>query len=150
MLYFISKLVDIMIEKVHQHIVNELQQSSRTDTIFVVTAVLFNLIVLAINWSVASDAASEKASSSDDFVLIVFIIMAIIVNIIAISALYTGKNTRNKLLQGLLSMYRDNEVDKYYDSSLLTNYGKRYFFFTAVITCLVIMSVIVPIVIRFL
>jgi hypothetical protein len=139
-----------MIEKVHQHIVNELQQSSRTDTIFVVTAVLFNLIVLAINSSVASSAASEKASSSDDFVLIVFIIMAIIVNSIAIKALFTGKNTRNKLLQGLLSMYRDNEVDKYYDSSLLNNYGKRYFLFTAVILCLAVTSVIVPIVIRFL
>jgi len=139
-----------MIEKVHQHIVNELQQSSRTDTIFVVTAVLFNLIVLAINSSVASSAASEKASSSDDFVLIVFIIMAIIVNSIAVAALYTGKNTRNKLLQGLLSMYRDNEVDKYYDSSLLNNYGKRYFLFTSVILCLAITSIIVPLVIRFL
>ena len=139
-----------MIEKVHQHIVNELQQSSRTDTIFVVTAVLFNLIVLAINSGVASSAASEKANSSDDFVLIVFIIMAIIENSIAIAALHTGKNTRNKLLQGLLTMYRDNEVDKYYDSSLLTNYNKRYFSFTAVIACLVIMSILVPVFIRFL
>ena len=139
-----------MIEKVHQHIVNELQQSSRTDTIFVVTAVLFNLIVLGINSGVASSAASEKANSSDDFVLIVFILMAIIVNTIAIAALNTGKHTRSKLLQGLVSMYQDNNVDKYYDSSLLTSYGKRYFFFTAVITCLVIMAVIVPLFIRFL
>jgi hypothetical protein len=139
-----------MIENVHQHIVNELQQSSRTDTIFVVTAVLFNLIVLAINSEVASSAASEKASSSDDFILIVFIIMAIMVNIIATAALYTGKNTRNKLLQGLLSMYRDNEVDKYYDASLLTNYSKRYLFFTAVIACLVILTIVVPLFIRFL
>ena len=139
-----------MIKKVHQHIMNELQQSSRTDTIFVVTAVIFNLIVLAINSSVASTAASEKASSSDDFVLIAFIIMAIIVNSISIVALYAGKNARNKLLQGLLSMYRDNEVDKYYDFSLLTDYSKRYFLFTAIVLCLAITSVVVPLVIRFL
>ena len=139
-----------MIKKVHQHIMNELQQSSRTDTIFVVTAVLFNLIVLAINSSVAGSAASEKASSSDDFVLIAFIFMAIIVNSISIVALNAGKNARNKLLQGLLSMYRDNEVDKYYDFSLLADYGKRYFLFTAVVLCLGIISVIVPLVIRFL
>lgn len=139
-----------MIEKVHQHIMNDLQQSSRTDTIFVVTAVIFNLIVLAINSSVAGSAASEKASTSDDFVLIAFIIMAIIVNSISVAALYAGKNVRNKLLQGLLSMYRDNEVDKYYDFSLLTNYGKRYFLFTAIVLCLAITSVIVPLVIRFL
>ncbi len=139
-----------MIEKVHQHIVNELQQSSRTDTIFLVTAVLFNLIVLGINSAVAGEAVSEKPSSSADFVLMVFIVMLIIVNSIAIAALYTGKNTRNKLLQGLLSMYRDNEVDKYYDSSLLTNYGKRYSLFTAVLLCLAATSVIVPLFIRFL
>ena len=139
-----------MIKEVHQHIVNELQQSSRTDTIFVITAVLFNFIVMGINIVFAEEAVSERASSSADILLIVFIIMAIIVNSIAIAALYTGKNTRNKLLQGLLSMYRDNEVDKYYDSSLLTNYGKRYFLFTSVILCLAITSVIVPLVIRFL
>ena len=139
-----------MIKKVHQHIMNELQQNSRTDTIFVVTAVLFNLIVLAINSSVAGSAASQKASSSDDFVLIAFIIMAIIVNSISIVALYAGKSTRNKLLQGLLSMYKDNKVDKYYDFSLLTDYSKRYFLFTAIVLCLTITSVVVPIVIRFL
>lgn len=139
-----------MIEKVHQHIVNELQQSSRTDTIFIITAVLFNLIVLGINSAVAGEAVSDKPSSSADFVLTVFLLMLIVVNSIAIAALYTGKFTRSKLLQGLLSMYRDNEVDKYYDSTLLTNYGKRYFLFTAVILCLAVTSVIVPLFIRFL
>jgi len=139
-----------MIGKVHQHIVNELQQSSRTDTIFVVTAILFNFIVLGINSAVAGNAASENANSSDDFVLIVIIIMTIIVNSIAITALYTGKNTRNKLLQGLLSMYRDNKVDKYYDSSLLANYDKRYLLFTGVISCLAIISILIPLLIRFL
>ncbi len=68
-----------MIEKVHQHIVNELQQSSRTDTIFVITAVIFNLIVLAINSAVAGDAVSKNPNPSDDFVLTIFFIMSIIV-----------------------------------------------------------------------
>ncbi len=35
-----------MLTEVHDHIINELGQSSRTDTIFVVTAIIFNLIVL--------------------------------------------------------------------------------------------------------
>ncbi|MCA9918398.1 MAG: hypothetical protein KC445_10630 [Anaerolineales bacterium] len=37
-----------MLNELHNHIVNELGQSSRTDTIFVVTAVVFNLIVLGV------------------------------------------------------------------------------------------------------
>jgi hypothetical protein len=139
-----------MIEKVHEHIINELQQSTRTDTIFVVTAVLFNLIVLGINSAVAGNAVSEHAKASDDFILSIFILMTLVVNIISIRALSTGKNTRGKLLQGLLSMYKDNQVDKYYDAALLSNYDKRYFSFTVVILCMAMTSVVVPLVIRLL
>jgi hypothetical protein len=139
-----------MIEKVHQHIINELQQSTRTDTIFVLTAILFNLIVLAINSGIASNAVSQNAKASDDFLLAIFIVMTLVVNFISIKALSTGKNTRGKLLQGLLLMYKDNQVDKYYDTSLLSNYDKRYFSFTVVILCIAFTSIMVPLVVRLL
>ncbi len=139
-----------MIEKVHQHIVNELQQSSETDTVFVITAVLFNLLVLAINSAVANSAISKDAKSSDDIVLVIFMMISVFVNIIVVSALSTGKKTRVKLLDGLVSMYKDKNVDKYYDSSLLNNYGKRYLLFTAVILCLALTSVLAPLIIRFI
>jgi hypothetical protein len=137
-----------MLEQVHQHIVSELQQSSRTDTIFVVTAVVFNLIVLGINSAVAETAASHSGDASDDIVLGVFIAMSLLVNGIAITALCFGRGTRGKLLKGLLAMYRDNDVDQYYDSSLLTNYGKRYLLFAGVIICLAITGIVVPLIIR--
>ena len=38
-----------MLSDLHQHVVSELQQSSKTDTVFVISAVLFNLVVLGIN-----------------------------------------------------------------------------------------------------
>ena len=140
-----------MLEKVHQHIVSELQQGARTDTIFVVTAVVFNLIVLGINSAVAGDAASQRGdSSTNDLILTVFIVMTLLVNSIATAALYVGKQTRSKLLSGLLTMYRDNDVDKYYDSSLLTNYDRRYLLFTGVILCLAITAIVVPLIIRIL
>jgi hypothetical protein len=138
-----------MIKNVHEHIVKELQQSARTDTIFVVTAVLFNLMVLGINSGIASNAVSKNPNPSDDFVLIIFIFLSLIVNSVAITALLTGKSTRKKLLTGLIAMYRDNNVDKYYDSSLLGNYGKRYLFFSLVILSLTVASIAVPLVIRF-
>jgi hypothetical protein len=140
-----------MLEKVHQHIVSELRQGARTDTIFVVTAVVFNLIVLGINSAVAGEAASQRGdSSTNDIILTVFIVMTILVNGIAIAALYVGKQTRNKLLTGLLTMYRDNDVDKYYDSSLLANYGRRYLLFTGVILCLAVTAIVVPLILRIL
>lgn len=133
-----------MLERVHQHIVEELQQGARTDTIFVVTAVLFNLIVLGVN----SAVAGEK-DMPEDLILAVLIAMGLIINAISIAALYFGRGTRNKLLSGLLSMYRDNDVDRYYDPSLLTNYNKRYLLFGGVILALALTSIIVPLIVRF-
>ena len=140
-----------MLEKVHHHIVNELGQSARTDTIFVITAVIFNLIVLGINSAVAGEASSSSENvAANDVTLVIFIVLLILVNVISISALIVGKQTRGKLLHGLLGMYHDQKVDKYYDASLLTNYDKRYWLFTGVILCLAVTAVIVPLVIRFL
>ena len=133
-----------MLERVHQHIVDELQQGARTDTIFVVTAVLFNLVVLGVNSAVAGEKGMPE-----DLILAVLIAMGLIINAISIAALYFGRGTRNKLLRGLLSMYGDHDVDRYYDPSLLTNYNKRYTLFAGVILSLAVTAIIVPLIVRF-
>ncbi len=139
-----------MLNQVHDHIVSELNQSSRTDTIFVVTAIVFNLVVLGINSSVADAASGRSGDTVDDIVLIVFIIMTILMNTIAISALNLGKRTRQMLLDGLVTMYRDNEVEKYYDPSIMSNYNARYLLFSGVIGTLALTAIAVPLIIRFL
>jgi hypothetical protein len=133
-----------MLERVHQHIVDELQQGARTDTIFVVTAVVFNLIATGVNSAIAGETGMPE-----DLILGVLIAMVLIINGISITALYFGRGTRDKLLSGLLSMYRDNEVDRYYDPSLLTNYNKRYALFIGVILALGVVSIVVPLIVRF-
>lgn len=137
-----------MLTQVHEHIVSELQQNARTDTIFVVTAIAFNLIVLAVNSAVASEAADTSANASQDLILGVFIIMSLLVNSIAVSALNFGRLTRGKLINGLLAMYRDNEVIQYYDASLVTSYSKRYLLFIGVVVCLAATGIVVPLIIR--
>jgi hypothetical protein len=138
----------------HDHIVEELGHSSRTDTIFIVVAVVFNLIVLGVNSAAASAASTNRdayRASYDlaaDIVLAIFIMMTIMVNAIAISGLYVGRRTRIKLLDGLIAMYSDNQVAQYYDSTLVSNYGTRYILFGAVIILLALTAIIVPLVIR--
>jgi hypothetical protein len=140
-----------MLEQVHDHIVSELGHSSRTDIIFVVTAVAFNLIVLGINSGVSAAAAAEEgASATSDLILAVFIAMTLLLNIIAVAALVFGRRTRRMLLSGLVTMYHDNKVDKYYDPSLLSNYGVRYLLFAGVIVVLALTAILVPLIIRFL
>ena len=101
-----------MLEQVHDHIVSELGESSRTDTIFVLTAIIFNLIVLAINSGVATAAIEEEAAYPSDLILAVFIAMTVLLNIIAVAALIMGRRTRRTLLGGLIAMYHDNDVDR--------------------------------------
>jgi hypothetical protein len=136
-----------MLERVHEHIVSELGQSARTDTIFVITAVVFDLVVLGINSAVAGEASS-RGNVTSDTILGVLIVVSLIINTIAVAALAVGRATREKLLEGLLAMYRDNQVAQYYDPSLLTNYGRRYWLFTGVIVCLGATGIIVPLIVR--
>ena len=138
-----------MLGQVHEHIVKELGESSRTDTIFVLTAIVFNLIVLGINFGVASEAAADADDATYDIILGVFIAMTVLLNVVAVAALVLGRRTRGILLGGLVAMYRDNDVDKYYEPSLMSNYGVRYLLFAGVIATLAATAIIVPLIIRF-
>ena len=135
----------MMIEHVHKHITSELGQNTRTDIIFVLTAILLNLISLAVN-----SGFVEKSRTESTYLVVMFIFVAliIVINLVAIFGLLKGKQTRSKLLNGLLSMYKDQKVEKYYDSSLLSNYNIRYNLFILVVVFTGLISIIVPFVIR--
>ena len=135
-----------MIERVHEHITAELQQNARTDTIFVLTAIILNLITLGINSGVA--AGSDK-DGTIWVVFFTFVTLVIVVNFVAELGLLKGKQSRVKLINGLLKMYKDQGVEGYYDPSLLSNYNTRYnlFLLTVVVTGLI--AIVVPLVLMF-
>ncbi|MCK4598707.1 hypothetical protein KAU37_02590 [Candidatus Bipolaricaulota bacterium] len=135
-----------MIERVHQHIIAELQQGARTDTLFILTAVLLNLLVLAINSSLA--AAESREITNRIIVMFIFVALTLVVNLVAIVGLLKGKQTRSKLLNGLLKMYEDQGVEGYYDPSLMSNYNVRYNLFILAVVFTGLISIAVPFVIR--
>ena len=131
-----------MIEELHDHILEELKTNTRTDIIFILSAISLNLITLAINSAVAqSDRSAETV-----MIFTMFTLLLIIINIVSIIGLMKGKQTRNKLLKGLLKMYEDNNVAKYYDSSILSNYNIRYILFTVVVAFTGITAITIPII----
>ncbi|MFH1296271.1 MAG: hypothetical protein ABIJ04_03240 [Bacteroidota bacterium] len=134
-----------MIEYVHNHITSELQQNTKTDTIFILAAIILNLITLAINSSIAEDSRTDGTML---LVMFIFVGLLVLVNIVVIFGLLKGKQTRVKLLNGLMSMYRDQKVEKYYDETLLSNYSVRYNLFIMVVVCTGIIAVVVPFVMR--
>jgi hypothetical protein len=134
-----------MIEHVHKHITSELQQNTRTDTIFILTAILLNLITLAVNSGLVE---KSRTDNSTVVVMYIFVFLILMVNIVVIIGILKGKQTRTKLVDGLLKMYKDQGVDKYYDESLLSNYSIRYNLFIMVVITTGIIATVVPFVMR--
>jgi hypothetical protein len=138
-----------MIERVHEHLSSELRQSARTDTVFVLTAILLNLVLLAVN-SIVAGEAGESSEQASTIVMFAFITLQAFVSVAAVFGLLRGKKVRLLILDGLLRMYRDQKVDTYYSERLLTDYAVRYHVFVAVVAFLGVISVVVPLVLRFL
>lgn len=134
-----------MIEQVHKHIVSELQQNTRTDTIFIITAILLNLLSLGINSVMAGESRED---TSLFLVMFIMVALVIVVNVVVITGLLKGKQTRGKLINGLIKMYKDNNVDKYYDSSLLLNYNIRYNLFILVVVFIGTIAIAIPFIVR--
>ena len=134
-----------MIDRVHQHIVSELQQGARTDTVFVVIAVLLNLLMLGISSGIAEGSAENGTTTG---VLGLFMALTVVVNLVAVFGLLKGKETRARLIGGLLKLYADQHVDGYYDPALLRNYGTRYYLFILTIVCMGIVAIVVPLLLR--
>lgn len=137
-----------MLEKLHDHMVDELAQNSRTDTIVLIVALIFNLIIIGTNSNTAQQTISEYGSAYSGLLLVVFMTLSVVVNAIALVMLRNGRETRNKLVKGLQAMYADSQVDRYYDPSLLSGYSQRYGLYMAVLVVLLITSLVVPMIIR--
>jgi hypothetical protein len=138
-----------MQERLHEHINQELNTNTATDTIFIVAAITFNFLMGCIGAS----AAAAAAQGSNDYrtgaviVYVITFILTVIVNGIAIVGLITGRGTRKLLSSGLLKMYEDAKVNQYYNSALLTNYERRYVLFIAIVGVVGLASAAIPLVI---
>jgi len=130
-----------MIERVHEHIITELQQNTRTDTIFILAAILLNLLALGINSAVAQ---SSDKDATTWVVFFTFVCLVIVVSFVVEVGLLKGKQTRIKLINGLLKMYKDQGVEGYYDESLLSNYALRYNLFLFVVVFTGLVALVVP------
>jgi|TARA_B100000315_G_scaffold192281_1_gene182687 hypothetical protein len=133
-----------MIERVHEHIIGDLRANTWTDIIFVLTAIILNLLTLGINSGVA--AGGEGGITT--IVMFTFVFLLIVVNLVVEIGLIRGRQTRVKLLNGLLKMYQDQGVEGYYDSSLLSDYSTRYNLFMLAVLATGLVALIIPFMIR--
>lgn len=134
-----------MIEHVHNHITSELQQNTRTDIIFILSAILLNLITLAVNAGMVEKSRTDNATL---IAMFAFVCLIVLVNLVVVFGLSKGKQTREKLLNGLMKMYKDQNVDQYYDQTLMSNYSVRYNLFIMVVIFTGVIATVVPFILR--
>jgi hypothetical protein len=91
-----------MIERVHEHLLAELNTNARTDTIFVITAILLNLITLGVN----SGIASSDGNTNQNIIMFTFVALILVVNLVSEIGLIRGRQMRRKLISGLLRCIR--------------------------------------------
>ena len=133
-----------MIERVHEHILSELHTNTRTDTIFVLTAIVLNLLALGINSAIASESRWGGVDPTTMIIMFTFVALVLVVNFVVEVGLIRGRQMRGKLLNGLLKMYKDQGVEGYYDPSLLSNYNTRYNLFMLAVLFTGLVAIIVP------
>ena len=136
-----------MIERVHEHIMDELRTNTCTDTIFVLTAIALNLLTLGVNSAIAADASDGGPDPTTFIVMFTFVALLIVVNFVAEVGLIKGRQTREKLLDGLVKMYKDHDVQGYYDPSLLSAYRTRYNLFMLAVLFTGLVALVIPFVV---
>jgi len=133
-----------MIERVHEHLIEELRTGTRTDIIFILTAIILNLIILGVN----SGIAAGGRGVTTNILMFIFVALLLVVNFVAEIGLIKGRQTREKLINGLMKMYKDNGVDGYYGPSLLSAYKTRYNLFMLAVLFTGLIAIIIPFVTR--
>jgi hypothetical protein len=134
----------MMLEKLHDHILQELQQNGRAETVFVLASLLLNIVATAVNSGVASNDEGGESAKAVFFVLIALVLT---INGIAWGGLRKGQESKRKLLAGLVKLYEEQGVSQYYDKSLLTDYQSRYKMYLAGVVATGLTAVIIPVIV---
>jgi hypothetical protein len=149
-----------MKDRLHAEISTELDQTTKTDKTTVIIAIILNLIFMFANMAFAAgvwtvnydyrDPATIITSNQFNFnmfgAFVILIVVTIIFNVIVIQALSRGVERRTKLTEGLVKMYQEEGLDKYYDSSIIEGYKARYSLYKNIVIILGLLALAIPVV----
>ncbi len=153
-----------MKERIHEQISQELKAATRADlvTMIVALVVIFTLSGLAFGFSFGTTGAiaGSLLGGAPGFMTRVFNTMPTIIMFVGLLAIFAvawfsvrtilnNKKQRAKLNEGLMNLYKDEGVDKYYDGSIFKSYEGRYNLFSIILGVVGAVSIIVPLVIFF-
>ena len=131
-----------MIDRVHQHLLSELERTTQADTVFVVSAVLFNILGLFICWSVVSLSRGDFGNYGIYFLTTLGII---VVSRSALKALQNGRRTCEEINASLTLIYKDAGVEKYIPAALPAMGANRFRLYFVVVAGTSFLAIAIPI-----
>jgi hypothetical protein len=106
-----------MIESLINHLVNELENSNKKETTYIVLAVVLFIPELIFNSILATDYAGHQYNNLDLALLIISFAASISINVLLIIGIYINDKTRKNINASLSAVYSDNNLDKYIKDS---------------------------------
>jgi hypothetical protein len=142
----------------HQQISQELMQTTRLDTRIAVIAIVISLILFTVamifaegtTGSITGILGGIKAhvlNTAPIIIMFISILATVAVIWYSVTTLLNNKKQRAKFNQGLVKLYKDEDVDKYYDGSIFKGYETRYNLFVVILISVGAVSIIAPLVI---
>lgn len=130
-----------MIEAIQKHLMSELDRSGRADTVFVVSGVLFNILVLFVNWIQASSIAEGRGNL---MIYLIFAAGSLLISGTALLALINSRRICNSVHTALQQIYSDTNVAQYLPSGLSTLGNKRFILSFIVVGGTGLLAVVIP------
>jgi hypothetical protein len=130
-----------VIEAIHKHLLSELDRSGRSDTVFVVCGVLFNLLVLSITWSMADSISRGKGNIA---IFALFVIGALVVSTAVILILINSRKICAQCHEALTRVYSDSNVAHYMPAQMAELGSKRFVLSLIVVVATGLLTVVVP------
>lgn len=130
-----------MIEAIHKHLLSELDRAGRSDIVFVICGVLFNLLVLFVNWVQASSLSNGRGNFA------IFLIFTAGTLVVSGAALLVLMNSRKICIQchgALQRLYQDANVAQYMPPEMAALGDKRFYLSFAVVAGTGALAVTIP------
>jgi len=137
-----------VIEGIHKHLLSELDRAGRSDTVFVVAGVAFNLLVLFINWAQSTTVLNRYGEIQTDTIIIfgIFIVGALVVSFACLLTLLNSRKICCKCHDSLLLIYEDSEVSKYMPDGMSNLGGRRFILSFIVVAGTGLLAISVPLI----
>jgi len=144
-------------DRAHEQLENELRHASRSDTTTAIIAIVLTFILFGIafgfanaavgyNYNILTNDPRIRLSVWATAAMFISLIVMIVIDLYSIIALNNSKKRKAKIAENLAGLSREEGAVPYPVDDIVKGYQSRSNLFTAILTALMSMGVILPLI----